>query len=505
MADKSVLLSYVENANDDELAKVDVLCFGHFNVIHPGHLRFLKFASTKGNELAILLKSDTDFKKSERPHFFTEDERKNSLLNLRLVSQVFSKGNLSLEECIKAIDPKYLVLGNEFQNNISSEFSEAIKTLESKGGNVIFHSGEKDVETNYLDVDFKGLNSEKRLQFGNVCKRRQITRERIIQITNEFKNQKILVLGDLIVDEFRSCEPLGLSSEAPVVVVKELGSTTYTGGAGIVAAHIASLGGKSHLLSVCGNDDVGVGASEDLDEKNVIHDLIIDSSRPTTFKTRFIVGTQKLFRVSRLSDHDIPSNIEDKIIAKLEQHMPSANGLIVSDFVYGVVTKNILKKIETLAKNHNVKLFGDLQCSSQLGSVLKFRNFDLILPTEKEARLAIENKDDSLEFVAQELLEKSHCKSLVITLNSQGSIVYKKLKNGHVEKEHFPALSSNAVDVSGAGDSMLSAMALSMCAGADPIEANLIGSIVSSSAVEILGNQPIIKSSLLEKIHSFMS
>lgn len=505
MSQEADAFYFVENTNAKILKKIDVLCCGHFNVIHPGHMRFLSFASAKGKHLAVLLKGDNDLRVEERKHFFSELERRNSLLSLRAVSHVFLRGSLSVDECINHINPKFLVLGHEFQNNIDEEFSKAIEILKRNGGAVLFHPGEKNIETNLLNMDVTGLNYEKQIQFRNVCKRRKIKIDRIQDLISQFKNQNILVLGDLIIDDFRSCEPLGLSSEAPVVVVKELGSTVFTGGAGIVAAHVSSLGGKSCLLSVRGDDREGVNACFDLDKSKVSHQLIVDNSRPTTFKTRFIVGTQKLFRVSKLSDHDVKPEIEREIISKLEKLMPDADGLIVSDFVYGVVTENILNKAMLLASKHNVRLFGDLQCSTQLGNVLKFKGFDVILPTEKEARLAINNKDDSLEFVSQVLLEKSNCKSLVITLNSQGSIVYNKVDGGHVEKEHFPALSSNPVDVSGAGDSMLSAMSLAICSGADPIEASLIGSIVSSCAVEILGNKPISRTMLIQKVYELMN
>ena len=95
------------------------------------------------------------------------------------------------------------------------------------------------------------------------------------------------MIGDLIVDAFVACDPLGLSSEAPVVVVKEMGSEEYVGGAGIVAAHVSSLGGSCDFISITGDDDVGVKVAKDLKDWNVSSHLVKDKNRPTTYKTRY--------------------------------------------------------------------------------------------------------------------------------------------------------------------------------------------------------------------------
>jgi rfaE bifunctional protein kinase chain/domain len=215
----------------------------------------------------------------------------------------------------------------------------------------------------------------------------------------------VLVIGDTIVDRYVACDPVGLSNEAPVVVVKEMQSRDYVGGAAIVAAHVVSLGGACTYLSVVGSDEPGSYVDKELAVLGVKSDLIQDDTRPTTFKLRYLVENQKLFRVSRLKEHNVSKVVENYLIDCIWKMAPDLTGVVVSDFVYGVITPRILEVLSQVAEKYNVLLFGDLQCSSQIGNVGKFVNFDLLSPTEREVRIALNNQDDGIEHIANLLIQ----------------------------------------------------------------------------------------------------
>ena len=117
-------------------------------------------------------------------------------------------------------------------------------------------------------------------------------------------------------------------------------------------------------------------------------------------------------------------DIEQKIIDKLESLAPSANGIIVSDFVYGLITEKILNKISEMALKYNLMLFGDLQCSSQIGNVTKFLNYDLLCPNEREARIALQDQESGLEVITQNLFKKTNSKRVIMKLGAEGFIAY---------------------------------------------------------------------------------
>ena len=161
-----------------------------------------------------------------------------------------------------------------------------------------------------------------------------------------------------------------------------------------------------------------------MDNIQLNHHFIEDISRPTTFKKRYMVENQKLFRVSKLNDEKLSYDIEHKIINKLDELAPKSDGIIVSDFVYGLITKNIIKKILELSKKFKLKLFGDLQCSSQIGNITQFENYELLCPNEKEARLALQDKESGLEVLSQKLFSKTKCNRLIMKLGGNGFIAY---------------------------------------------------------------------------------
>lgn len=487
-------LKTIQDLSSETISGIDVICMGHFNVLHPGHFRFINFAASKGKQLGILLKGDQEFKVSEKQYYFPEDERAEALSHISGISHIFTRGEKTIEECLELIKPKFIVLGHEFERDRTAEINLMIERAGALGINVVYHSGDRNL--NFISNFEEGQPVLSQQDVANkafmrVCARRNIDLASVVKAMSGFCSIRTLVIGDLIVDEFISSEPLGLSSEAPVVVVKEIKKRQYIGGAGVVASHVASMGANCHFLSVSGDDDQREYALQKLAEYKVQADIIIDKNRPTTFKTRYMAGKQKLFRVSRLMDTDINVELEDQLIQKIEELAPSLDNIIVSDFVYGVITSRVLAKLVEVSAQHNIRIFGDLQCSSQVGNVLKFQNFDMIFPTEKEARIAINNKDDGLEFVSQSVFERSKCSNLVIKLGENGLIAYSKAEGGFIESEHFPALSINPVDVSGAGDSVLAAISTAITSGMHILEAAALGCVVASCAVELLGNLPI--------------
>jgi len=314
----------------------------------------------------------------------------------------------------------------------------------------------------------------------------------------------LLIIGDTILDRYVACDALGMSAEAPVLVVKELDEREYIGGAAVVASHAQSLGAKCHYLSVVGDDEQAVVVDKLLSDFNVDRELIPDNSRPTTYKTRYMVENQKLFRVSRLQDHHISKKIEDILIDKIRKISVDVDGIIISDFVYGVITDRVIDVVKEVSECNGLMLYGDLQCSSQVGKVTKFREFNFIAPTEKEARIALDDQDAGIEWAAKTIMDQMLVDNMLMKLGSDGFIAYERVKNSYVQRQHFPAISVNPVDVTGAGDSLLASMTVCLSSGANLMEASAIGACMASLAVQEVGNVPITHEKLSRYIEMIM-
>lgn len=481
------------------LKKKVVLCQGHFNVIHPGHIRFLEFAKKQGDKLVIAVQGYDKLEPKVRDKFYNVQDRARGVASLNFVDRVFIFESISFQELAETLKPIAYVLGSEFLQK-KDEIKNQIDIIENLGGKVIFSSGDiKYASTEFLEKDVFTIKEERHEQFKEILKKRKITKENLLKIINNYSKCHLLVIGDTIVDQYVVCDPVGMSSEAPVIVIKEIQSKEYVGGAAIVAQHVKKLGATCSFISVVGNDIPGRFIKKQLIKNRIKEGLFIDPYRPTTFKIRYIVGTQKVLRVSRLKDHFIDKKYEDDIISLIDQWINSINGIIVCDFGYGIITPNIIDYLSDIKQKKGVKLFGDSQSSSQIGDFLKFQGFDFISPTEKEARIALHDKYSGLETLGKHLLDNGNISNVIITLGENGFISYKKLIGNNLhESQHFPALNPNPVDVVGAGDALLTSCALSLCAGADLMEASAIAAIHASIAVSKIGNLPITNKEILE-------
>ncbi len=463
-----------------------VLTYGHFSTIHPGHIRYLRHARNLGGQLVVALIGDSN----GLNYPFTQQERAEALCLLSIADAVLQLNSNEIEKVIEELKPAVLVLGNEYKDN--PDIQGALKSQKTQGGLVQFHAGEISYATSDLLSGSERDLRHKRLQlFQAACHRQGLDREQLVNSIEEWSQSSLIVLGDTIVDQYAACEALGMSAEAPVVVVKELEHKNFVGGAAVVAAHISALGAKCDLVSVVGSDETAALVRKELIRQNIGDSVITDKSRPTTFKKRYLVENQKLFRVSRLEDKNIDYDIENLIIEKLKTLAPNVQGIVVSDFVYGIVTPRIIEAVQDLAKLHDLMLFGDLQCSSQVGSIIKFQNFSLLCPNEREARLALQDKESGLEQISQKLLKSTHAKQLIMKLGADGFIAYDRDQNNVINSQPFPALCVNPLDVAGAGDSLLALLATGLASGQAMMPTAALACCMAALAVETMGNTPI--------------
>lgn len=469
-----------------------VFCFGHFNVIHPGHLRFLRHARSLGDVLVGAVYADVELPNTvPQAAWFPQSDRAHALASQYDVDHVLALDPSGLNAAVAALCPAVLVLGKEFETEQAEAVAGVVAFVRGFGGRVVYHAGRTTyAEDSLLVKPTDILIAERRQTFLQACNRQRVDPIALLSRCGDFSGRRLVVLGDTIVDHYVACDALGMSAEAPVIALKELSSRDYIGGAGIVACHVRALGAQVDFVSVTGQDDPARFVATGLAERGVRAHLSCDPSRPTTFKIRYLVGNQKMLRVSRLEQTSVPKSVEAQIIANLEKLIPSSHGVVVSDFVYGVVTQRVLDAAVHLAKRHSIPIFGDLQCSSQVGSVLKFQGFTLISPNEREARIALADNDSGLEAIAQQLLSRTGCAGLLMTLGSSGFVAYDH-RGAAVVSEVFPALDPNPIDVTGAGDALLSAVAVAMSSGWTVMEASALGSCVAALAVSRLGNVPI--------------
>ena len=457
---------------------------GKFNVIHPGHIRLFRFAREISDYLVVGIFEDG----SSNGLVIVEEERLEGVTSNTWVDAAFILRE-DLPSTIKQLKPDIVVKGTEHENRDNPELA----AVEEYGGVVHFASG----NTNFSSLEL--LQSEISTSRNGLIRHanRYLSRHNISlrQLNSTIKKMseiRTLVIGDLIVDRYIDCEPIGMSSEDPSLVVSPLLTQTFVGGAGIVAAHSASLGGETHFISVCGDDEDAEYARNRLEKSRVKASCITDLGRPTTSKTRYRADGKTMLRVNKLRDHEISNHIADQMLGLTLDLLSEIDLLILSDFSYGVFTNDLIAKVTHASRQQNIIIVADSQSSSQFGDIGRFTDVTLITPTEKEARLAVKDKRGGLVKVAEELQSLVNARDVVLTLGSEGAFLRAKTLEANMgQDDRIPALNRDPKDVAGAGDAFLVGSALSTAIGVTIWEAAYVGSMAAACQIGRIGNIPL--------------
>ena len=457
-----------------------ILVFGKFRVVHPGHMRLFKQALDLGNKLVVGIVSNEE---SNQDVEFS----KTLLRNLPFIDEVIVEREA--ETLIRKVQPNIILVGAEHRD---SEISR-LAAVHEVGARVVYSSGETFLNTQDLVVNDNSFSLTLKNFPVDFLKRNNIDFTRLKNIIANFQSLKVVVVGDLIVDEYVNCHTIGMSNEDPIVVNAPISSTKYIGGAGIVAAHCSALGASAHLVSIVGNDETSNWALRRLKELGVVSRIQQDSTRDTTLKQRYKNGHHTLFRLSKISSHPIDNNLHKIFQKEIFELIESADVLIFSDFSYGVLTNEVSQHIIESTQLDKLFVSADSQSSSQVGNLSKFRGVDLVCATEREARLELRNNSDGLAYIANQLRKKLNSKNVFLKLGSDGVLLDGMAKDITLEisTDRVPALNPNPLDVSGAGDSMLAISSLCFASGADIYESALISSLGSAIQVGRQGNVPI--------------
>ncbi|MFK3863430.1 PfkB family carbohydrate kinase [Pseudoalteromonas rhizosphaerae] len=471
-----------------------VLVIGNFDILHPGHIRLLKFAKECGDYLIVAVNNDSNMLIKSR---VSELHRLEMVQSLECVDEAFLT-ELCSNSLIANYQPYAVVKGKEFEEKENPEY----KALKTYGGKLIFGSGEFESNSEqYITRTISHGHNFDYKKCQSYATRHQFDYQSINTVFSQFRKNRVAVIGEIIVDEYIQGTAVGLSQEDPTIVMTPDRTDTFLGGAAITAGHIKGLGAKNvKLFSVLGKDDKAEYVKSHIKKYNIETVLLDDSSRPTPLKSRYRAGNKTLLRVNQVRQHKISKEIQTDLYHQLQSNIQNFDLLVFSDFNYGLLPQTLVEKIILLCKKNNVRIVADSQTSSQVGDIARYKDMMLVTPTEKEVRVALNNIDDGLPILAQKLCEKANPTFLVITLAGEGVFIHLPDQNGQWENDMLPAINSNAVDPAGAGDCFLAASSLALCSGATPWQAFYIASIAAACQVDTLGNQPLSFNTLQQRV-----
>jgi rfaE bifunctional protein kinase chain/domain len=454
---------------------------GNFNVIHAGHMRLFKFAADASDILIVGIHPD-----GASGVTMPLNLRIEALRAINFVHDIHPLTEKP-EEFIAKLKPDLVVKGKEFETQQNPE--EA--AVAAYGGKLLFSSGEMRFSSmDLLQRDFSPIERSSVSKPVEYPIRHGFPIKDLLGILNSFSGMRVMVLGDLIVDDYVNCDPLGMSQEDPTIVVTPIDKRTFVGGAGIVAAHAHGLGAEVRFLTVGGKDKLAKYAAEKLGEFGVKAMIVGDATRPTTLKARYRANGKTLLRINELRQHAVAADVQRKMFAWVKRHISTTDLILFADFNYGCLPQSLVVEIEKLANRHGVMMAADSQASSQLSDISRFTGMAVVTPTEREARLALQDFESGIAVIGSRLRKKSDARNVIVTMGGEGLLVIGD-KDGTERLDKLPAFNSAPKDVAGAGDSLFTCISMSLRAGYDIWRSAYLASLAASIQVSRVGNIPL--------------
>lgn len=311
-----------------------------------------------------------------------------------------------------------------------------------------------------------------------------LKKEQLLENIDKMKEKKVLVIGDLVLDHYVVGSVARISPEAPVPVVHVSEERYLLGGAGNVARNVVSLGGEAVVIGVCGRDRDGEVLARLLRDCGVVAHTVCDSGRPTIRKTRVIAQNQQMVRVDYEQTHKVGDEVLDQVFDQLRHAVEGAGVVIVSDYGKGLVTRRFMQRLMDLLDglSERPKVYVDP----------KVRNFDLykgvdiLTPNTKEAAEGagvIVADRDSVVMAGARIFRKLGCANLLITLGPDGMALFESPDS----VLRIPTAARKVFDVTGAGDTVIAALALATAAGSDLVTACAIANVAAGIVVAEVG------------------
>jgi rfaE bifunctional protein kinase chain/domain len=302
-------------------------------------------------------------------------------------------------------------------------------------------------------------------------------------VLNRFKKKKIMVIGDIVADEYIYCITSRISREAPVLILKYEGSKIIPGGAGNSINNIHSLGGELLPVGLLGRDEFGIALMQIFEEKGIRRDgIIINKKISTVVKSRILAGglhtgRQQIVRIDREKFSSIPKWIEDRLLHIIDSNLNNVDAILISDYGYGLLSNKVIDYINKISDANR------LICVDSRYNVAKFKGVTVVTPNEPEVEEALNIKilnDSEVIRAGRKLMKRIKGKGILITRGKKGMALFERGRR----VKFIPIFGTDDVtDVTGAGDTVISVLTLSLASGATLLQGAIIANCAAGLVV----------------------
>ncbi len=492
-----------EIINKNDLTKINelkqsgkkiVLCHGVFDLVHPGHIIHFQEAKKMGDVLVVSITSAKYVRKGPGRPYFDDEMRMKFLTAIGCIDYVMLSESYTVDDIIQVLEPDLYVKGQEYarpEDDITGMIDVETELVRQHGGEIAYTTGQVFSSTKLINHALPALTSEVKEYMEQFHQKYKMSD--IKDYIAKMRELKVLVIGDVIIDEYFYCMVQGLMSKDMGYSARYRYSEQYLGGALAVANHLSSFSEHVTLMSIVGAEEsIHSKILNELSNKMRL-DLTYSSVFETIIKRRYVSLNEKREEVNKIfavNNLPMPMRIDMETMNRFKQHLEEKihqfDVVILCDFGHGLIDQNVMEILEDHAK------FLAVNCqtnSSNYGKnlITKYRRADVFSLDQKELSLAFSNYGNEEEELLLQLAEYFKSKGW-LTMGAQGAIA---IENGKLHP--CPAFTLKVKDTIGAGDAFFALASMSAAVGA-PMEAGtFMGNIAGALAANIVGNKEAIE------------
>lgn len=478
-----------------------VQCHGCFDVVHPGHIRHLRFARSQGDILLVSITGDAEMRKGTGRPLIPEELRAENLAAFDFVDWVYIEQRPTAADLLDEVRPDVYIKGREYEFNADPRFQDERRAVERHGGRVVFSSGDVVFSSTALIQTLEHSADPFHARLVQLAAREELRGPRLAQTIAAFRGRRVVVIGEPILDTYVLCDRPEVAGESPVLTLRPLDTRHYDGGAAVIARHAAALGARPILLAPLPASPAADALRRRLALEGIeVRAIPVRTGLPE--KQRFLVGAQKVMKLDLVDPIVLDAAEQDRVVAEAERAVSDAGGrdaaAVIADFGLGFFTPGVTGRLCSSLRRRCGVLTADV--SGRRSNLRAMRGLDLACPSESELRDAYRQFDEGLPAVTWRLLRETRSRAALVSLGADGLIAFERLPEAdrnesswerRVRGEHVPALAPAAVDPLGCGDALLATATLALAAGAPLIAAAFLGSVAAAVEVQRLGNVPV--------------
>jgi cytidyltransferase-like protein len=467
-----------------------VQCHGVFDLLHVGHIRHFEQARERGDLLVVTVTPDRFVNKGANRPAFPEDLRAEAIASLDCVDYVAVNHWPTAVKTIGLLQPHVFAKGSEFRGgkDTTGHIQLEEDAIRRVGGEIAYTQDITFSSSALINQYLSSFPEDVRTYLNDFAER--YAADEVLDFLKRANSQKVLVLGETILDEYQLCEAIGKSGKEPVLATRYLETEKFGGGVLACANHLASFCDQVDMLTFLGEG----GDQEDFVRENLKSNVnptfFQKSNSPTIVKKRWVDKylSQKLFEVYHMNDDPLSEREDDEFCATLQNILPNYDLVVVADYGHGMLSS---RAIELLC---NQARFLAVNTQSNAGNngfnmISKYPRADYVCLAHREFALETRNRRMTPEEMVMHVANRLSCPRVMLTQGKYGSLSY-TAEEGF---KRVPAFATQVVDRVGAGDAVHCVTSLCSALGMPAEPLAFLGNMVGAQAVAILGNKRSIE------------